>query len=47
MNQAPNSVNHQSTVKKIPHVLRILDGFGQPEDQGGKAIGAADTPKLD
>ena len=33
MNQASNSVNHQSTVKKIPHVLMILDGFGHREDQ--------------
>ena len=47
MNQASNSVNHQSTVKKIPHVLMILDGFGHREDQRDNAIAAAHTPNLD
>lgn len=47
MNQASNSVNHQSTVKKIPHVLMILDGFGYREDQRDNAIAAAHTPNLD
>ena len=47
MNQASNSVNHQSTVKKIPHVLMILDGFGHREDERDNAIAAAHTPNLD
>nr|WP_144917795.1 2,3-bisphosphoglycerate-independent phosphoglycerate mutase [Moraxella osloensis] len=47
MNQASNSVTHQSTVKKIPHVLMILDGFGHREDQRDNAIAAAHTPNLD
>lgn len=47
MNQASNSVTHQSTVKKIPHVLMILDGFGYREDQRDNAIAAAHTPNLD
>ena len=47
MNQASNSVTHQSTVKKIPHVLMILDGFGHREDERDNAIAAAHTPNLD
>ncbi|PKZ69977.1 2,3-bisphosphoglycerate-independent phosphoglycerate mutase [Moraxella osloensis] len=47
MNQASNSVTHQSTVKKTPHVLMILDGFGHREDQRDNAIAAAHTPNLD
>ena len=47
MNQASNSVTHQSTVKKTPHVLMILDGFGYREDQRDNAIAAAHTPNLD
>ena len=47
MNQASNSVTHQSTVKKTPHVLMILDGFGHREDERDNAIAAAHTPNLD
>lgn len=35
------------TIKKIPHVLVILDGFGHREDVADNAILAAHTPHLD
>lgn len=34
-------------VKKIPHVLMILDGFGHREDPKDNAIAQANTPNLD
>lgn len=36
-----------STTKKIPYVLMILDGFGHREDDRDNAIAAAHTPHLD
>ena len=33
--------------KKIPHVLMILDGFGQREEDKDNAIAAANMPNLD
>jgi 2,3-bisphosphoglycerate-independent phosphoglycerate mutase len=43
----PNAPALSSTIKKIPHVLMILDGFGHREDSRDNAIAAANTPNLD
>ena len=39
--------NLNSSSKKIPHVLMILDGFGHREDDKDNAIAAANMPNLD
>lgn len=39
--------NLNSSSKKIPHVLMILDGFGHREDDKDNAIAAANIPNLD
>ncbi|WP_199508030.1 MULTISPECIES: 2,3-bisphosphoglycerate-independent phosphoglycerate mutase [unclassified Psychrobacter] len=39
--------NNDSTSKKTPHVLMILDGFGHREDTEDNAIAAAHTPNFD
>lgn len=45
--QLSQSSISQSSTKKTPHVLMILDGFGHREDKEDNAIAAANTPNLD
>jgi 2,3-bisphosphoglycerate-independent phosphoglycerate mutase len=43
----PAQTIHTDLIKKIPHVLMILDGFGHREEEADNAILAAETPHLD
>ena len=45
--QSESIDNLNSSNKKIPHVLMILDGFGHREDDKDNAIAAANMPNLD
>jgi 2,3-bisphosphoglycerate-independent phosphoglycerate mutase len=43
----PTQTAHTHLIKKIPHVLMILDGFGHRDNEADNAILAAETPRLD
>ena len=47
IDDSQNNDNNESSHKKVPHVLMILDGFGHREDPEDNAIAAANTPHLD